>query len=86
MPDGSVQPGDGFSWYRFRDRLQEYMPKEPRALMIGTFGNGHAYEVFVNGQRVGAAGEPDGGAQGMLLPAPQAFDLSWTSARCTHRH
>ena len=76
MPEGAVQPGDGFSWYRFRVRLPENMPAEPLALMLGAFGNGQAHEVFVNGQRAGVAGEPDGGAQGLLLPTPQAFNLS----------
>ena len=33
MPEAAAQPGNGFSWYRFRVRLPETMPKEPRALM-----------------------------------------------------
>ena len=76
MPEGAVQPGDGFSWYRFRVHLPENMPAEPLALMVGAFGIGQAYEVFVNGHRAGVAGEPDGGARGLLLPAPQTVDLS----------
>ena len=76
MPEAADQPGDGFSWYRFRVRLPENMPAEPLALMVGAMGNGQAYEVFVNGQRAGVAGEPDGGPRGLLLPTPQAFNLS----------
>ena len=75
MPEGAVQPGDGFSWYRFRVRLPETMPKEPLALMVGGFGYGQAYEVFWNGKRAGVAGDPDGGARGLLLPVPQSFHL-----------
>ena len=64
MPEGARQPGLGFSWYRFRVRLPETMPREPLALMIGGFGTGQAYEVFWNGQRAGTMGEPDGNARG----------------------
>ncbi len=60
-PEAAEQPTLGFSWYRFRVRLPENMPKEPLALMIGGFGREQAYEVFWNGQRAGARGEVDGG-------------------------
>ena len=76
MPEGAVQPGDGFSWYRFRVRLPENMPSEPLALMIGAFGNSQAYELFWNGKRAGVAGEPAGGVWGLLLPRPKAFPVA----------
>ena len=75
MPEGAVQPGDGFSWYRFRVRLPETMPTQPLALMIGGFGNGQAYEVFWNGQRIGSAGETDGSGGGLVVPAPRVFRI-----------
>ena len=43
MPEGAVNPGIGFSWYRFRVRLPEDMPSEPLALMVGGFGTSQAY-------------------------------------------
>ncbi len=75
MPEGAVQPGNGFSWYRVRVHLPEHPPGEPLALMIGAFGNGQAYELFWNGQRAGVVGAPDGSLWGLLLPAPKAFDV-----------
>lgn len=75
MPEGAVNPGDGFSWYRFRVRLPENMPGEPLALMLGGIGASQAYEVFVNGQRVGRLGEPDGGPWELLFPTPKAFEI-----------
>ncbi len=73
MPEGAVQLVDGFRWFRVRIRLPENMPKEPLALLIGGFGLSHSYEVFWNGQRAGAMGEPDGGLWGQRIPVPKAF-------------
>ena len=75
MPGGAVRPGDGFSWFRFRVRLPENMPKEPLALMLGGFSNSQAYEVFWNGQRLGTVGVPDGGAASLYLPVPGLFPV-----------
>ena len=75
MPEGAIEPGSGFSWYRFRVRLPWNMPKEPLALMIGAFGSGEAYEVFWNGQRAGWVGEMEGGLLGLQLPRPKAFPV-----------
>ncbi len=75
MPDGAIEPGSGFSWYRFRVRLPVNMPKEVLALMIGAFGSGQAYEVFWNGQRAGIEGELEGSLMGLLLPRPKAFPV-----------
>ncbi len=75
MPEGAVQPGNGFSWYRFRVRLPQTMPSEPLALMIGGFGSSQAYEVFWNGQRIGSAGEMDGRGGGLVVPAPRVFRI-----------
>ena len=60
MPEEARNPGFGFSWYRFRVRLPENMPNQPLALMVGGFGASQAYEVFWNGQRAGAMGDPNG--------------------------
>ncbi len=75
MPEAAEQPSLGFSWYRFRVRLPETMPKEPLALMVGGFGNSQAYEVFWNGQRAGAMGEVDGGVWGLRLSVPKAIPV-----------
>ena len=75
MPEAAAQPGNGFSWYRFRVRLPETMPKEPRALMVGGFGNSQAYEVFWNGQRAGAMGHSNGGASHLLISIPKAIPV-----------
>lgn len=79
MPEGTLHPGDGFSWYRLRVKLPETMPKEPLALMIGGFNSGQAYEVFWNGQSVGHTGAPDGGLKDLLLPRPKAFAVAGAS-------
>ncbi len=73
MPEGAIQLDEGFCWFRFRIRLPETMPKEPLALLIGGFGSSQAYEVFWNGQRAGAMGEPDGGLWGQRIPVAKAF-------------
>jgi len=73
MPEGAVNPGDGFSWYRFRVKLPENRPGEPLALMVGGFGLAQAYEVFWNGTRVGALSNPDGGLWALVTPEPEVF-------------
>ncbi len=75
MPEAAAQPTLGFSWYRFRVRLPENMPKERLALMIGGFGRSQAYEVFWNGQRAGAMGEVDGGAWGLRISIPKSIPV-----------
>ena len=75
MPQAADQPPPGFSWYRFRVRLPETMPKEPLALMIGGFGNSQAWEVFWNGQRAGAMGEVDGGVWGLRISLPKSIPV-----------
>ena len=75
MPEGAVLPGYGFSWFRFRVRLPETMPKERLALMIGGFGKSQAYEVFWNGQIVGAMGEVDGGVLSLRISIPKAIPV-----------
>ena len=76
MPEGASLPGNGFSWYRFRVRLPENVPKEPLALMIGGFGNSQAYEVFWNGLRAGAMGEVDGDVWGLLISVPKTIPVA----------
>ena len=76
MPEAAAQPGYGFSWYRFRVRLPVNMPKERLALMIGGFGSNQAYELFWNGQRAGAMGEPEGGVWGQLISVPKAIPVT----------
>ena len=44
-------------------------------MMIGGFGNSQAYEVFWNGQRVGAMGEVDGGVWGLRMSIPKAIPV-----------
>ena len=75
MPEAADQPTLGFSWYRFRVRLPENMPKEPLALMIGGFGREQAYDVFWNGQRAGARGEVDGGVWGLRISIPKSIPV-----------
>jgi sigma-B regulation protein RsbU (phosphoserine phosphatase) len=77
VPDESYAVINGYSWYRFRVRLPENRPAEQLALMIGAnFRRGGAYEVFWNGQRIGGAGQPDGGLSGLLLPAAHVFGVA----------
>lgn len=76
MPEAAFRSTLELSWYRFRVRLRETMPNEPLAVLIGGFGNSQAYEVFWNGQRVGASGEPDDGAWGQLITAPRAIPVA----------
>ncbi len=75
MPERSVNPGDGFSWFRLRLRLPENMPKEPLALMIGGFGLAQAYEVFWNGERIGMLSEPAGNLWTLVPPVPRVFEV-----------
>ena len=85
MPASASLPGNGFSWYRFRVRLPENVPKEPLAVLLGGFGNDQAYEVFCNGERIGVAGGPDDGTRGLLLTDRSAFRPSmggsWRTSR-----
>ena len=73
MPEEARNPGFGFSWYRFRVRLPENMPKQPLALMVGGFGASQAYEVFWNGQRAGAVGDPNDGVWGQRISVAKAI-------------
>ena len=75
MPEEARNPGFGFSWYRFRVRLPENMPKQPLALMVGGFGTSQAYEVFWNGQRAGAMGDPNDGVWGQRISVGKAIPV-----------
>ncbi len=75
MPEEARNPDLGFSWYRFRVRLPENMPNQPLALMVGGFGASQAYEVFWNGQRAGAMGDPIGGMWGQRISVAKVIPV-----------
>ncbi len=55
MPEKAQNPVVGFSWYRFRVRLPQNMPKQPLALLVGGFGASQAYEPKSGSSAVPAA-------------------------------
>ncbi len=63
------------AWYRVRLALPEPIPQEPLSVLIGAFGNAYAYEVFINGRRVGAEGNPTGGLWELRLPRVSTFTV-----------
>jgi len=75
MPESVRLPRTQRAWYRVRVALPEPMPQERLSVLIGSFGNGFAYEVFLNGQRVGAEGNPAGGLWELRLPRVSTFEV-----------
>ncbi len=93
MP-GTPPIAAGAVWYRFRVELPEPLPAEPLAILIAPLSP--AYEIFVNGQRIGAFGDPRADHPwGQWIPDLAAFRLpagqrqltvairSWDESRAT---
>ncbi len=79
MP-GAPPMASGAVWYRFRVELPEPLPAETLAILIAPVSP--AYEIFVNGQRLGAFGEPRADHPwGQWIPELAAFRLP-----AGHRH
>ncbi len=76
MPDAVRLPRTQRAWYRVRVNLPTVLPEEPLDILLGAFGNGYAYEVFINGQFVGAEGNPAGGLWELRLPSVSTFEVS----------
>jgi len=62
-------------WYRFHVQLPQNLPEEQLAILIGPFGNAYAYELFVDGRRVGGQGDLHRAPWGLHTATVAAFNL-----------
>ncbi len=72
----------GAVWYRFRVELPDPLPAEPLSILIAPISP--AYEIFVNGHRIGTFGEPRAGhSWGQWIPDLAVFPLPTGQRRLT---
>ncbi len=79
MPEIAVMASVRKCWYRLRVQLPQDLPQdlpqEPLALLVGPFGNAYAYELFVDGRRIGTQGDLAAGMWGLRTATVAAFDI-----------
>ena len=56
MPDGRPKDWSGIAWFRLRIAVPDNLVNRPIALWLVPIG---AFEVFIDGERVGTLGDPD---------------------------